>query len=277
MHKVIKVLNNNTVLAQHEEDEVIIMFKGIGFGKKAGETFEVPLHAKTFLMQKNYTSKNTDDSLFDALDPVYLEIAAEILKIAIEQFKDVNTDILVPLADHIFYAVKRMDENIFPSNPFTNDIRLLFPDEYDVALKGKDVIKQYANKDINDDEVGFITLHIHSAITENRVGESMEATQVIHDGIVKLQEDLHITIDVNSISYSRLMNHIKFLLLRMNRNEKLEMDISAFTKERFPFAYEYASTMCQTISKVLNKPLPENEIGYLALHLERILSDAMKS
>ena len=30
--------------------------------------------------------------------------------------------------------------------------------------------------------------------------------------------------------------------------------------------------MCESLSKVLNKELPETEIGYLALHLERILS-----
>ena len=36
------------------------------------------------------------------------------------------------------------------------------------------------------------------------------------------------------------MNHIKFLILRVNSNEKLQMDISEFTKDRFPFAYEQA-------------------------------------
>ena len=73
-------------------------------------------------------------------------------------------------------------------------------------------------KTINEDEVGFITLHIHSAISSNQVAESMEATRVIHEGIVKLQKDLNIIIDVQSISYVRLMNHIKFLILRVNSN-----------------------------------------------------------
>lgn len=159
-----------------------------------------------------------------------------------------------------------------PSNPFINDIRLLFPDEYEVALIGRDVIKKFVFKTINEDEVGFITLHIHSAISSNQVAESMEATRVIHEGIVKLQKDLNIIIDVQSISYVRLMNHIKFLILRVNSNEKLQMDISEFTKDRFPFAYEQAFNMCKALSKVLKKDLPESEVGYLALHLERILS-----
>lgn len=36
-----------------------------------------------------------------------------------------------------------------------------------------------------------------------------------------------------------------------------------------------ARHMCESLSKVLNKKLPETEIGYLALHLERILSITM--
>lgn len=65
-----------------------------------------------------------------------------------------------------------------PLNPFINDIRLLFPDEYEVALEGREVINKFISRMINDDEVGFITLHIHSAISSNQVAESMEATRI---------------------------------------------------------------------------------------------------
>ena len=272
MYEVVKVLNNNTILAHRDHEEVIIMYKGIGVGKKAGEHFEIPNQAKRYFMQKSYQTKNNVHDIINYIEPVYLEIAAEIIRLAEIKFEKVSHDILLPLADHIYYAIKRMEENIMPSNPFTNDIRLLFPDEYEIAAKGKEVIEKYVRRVINDDEIGFITLHIHSAISSNKVAESMEATRVIHEGILQLQSDLHIVIDVQSISYVRLMNHIKFLILRLNTNEKLQMDISEFTKDKFPFAYEQARHMCESLSKVLNKELPETEIGYLALHLERILS-----
>lgn len=50
------------------------------------------------------------------------------------------------------------------------------------------------------------------------------------------------------------------------------MDITEFTKEKFPFAYEQARVLCEQLSHVLHKDLPDSELGYLALHLERILS-----
>ena len=277
MYQVLKVLNNNTILAKEDDNEIIVMAKGIGFGKKVNEHFEIPPHAKKYMMQKNYQAKDKLKKVIDYINLVYLEIAAEIIKEATNKFEQVNHDILIPLADHIYFAIKRMDENIMPTNPFTYDIRLLFPDEYEVALKSKEIIKSFINKEINNDEVGFITLHIHSAISSNKVGESMEAARVVHESIIKLQTDLNMKIDVESISYARLMNHIKFLIIRLNTNEQLQMDISEFTKNKFPFAYEQAVRMCNALSKVLNKELPESEVGYLALHLERILSSAFQN
>ena len=277
MYQVLKILNNNTILAKEGNNEIIILAKGIGFGKKVNDHFEIPPQAKKYMMQKNYQAKDKLKKVIDYINPVYLEIAAEIIKEATNKFQKVNHDILIPLADHIHFTIKRMDENIMPSNPFTYDIRLLFPDEYEVALKSKEIIKSFINKEINNDEVSFITLHIHSAISSNKVGESMEAARIVHESIIKLQTDLNVKIDIESISYARLMNHIKFLIIRLNTNEQLQMDISEFTKDKFSFAYEQAIRMCDNLSKVLHKELPESEVGYLALHLERILSSAFQN
>ena len=255
MYTIIKVLNNNTVLAKHDHEEIIVMFKGIGFGKKAGECLEIPPQAKKYLMQKTYQSKDRFQNIIEYIDPIYLEITDEILKRAEARFAKIDYNILLPLADHIFFTMKRMKENILPSNPFHYDIQLLFPDEYEVAQEARDIIFQYTSQMINDDEVGFITLHVHSAVSTNKVVESM---------------------DVHSISYARLMNHIKFLIVRINTGEKLQMDISEFTKDKFPFAYQQAQQMCDSLSKILKKEMPETEVGYLALHLERILSSTVQ-
>lgn len=272
MYKIIKILNHNAILACKDHEEVIVMYKGIGFSKKVDDEIEIPSQAKRYLMEKSDKGNEKSNEIISYIDPIYLEIAAEILKQTKDKFGDANETILLPLADHIYFVIKRMQDNIMPSNPFIHDIKLLFPDEYEVALNARDIIFKYVEKEINDDEVGFITMHIHSAVSSNQVVETIEATQVVHDSIDKLQKDLNITIDVNSISYARLMNHIKFLLVRINKDEELAIDISEFTQDKFPFAYEEASHICDSLSKVLKKKLPHTEVGYLALHLERILS-----
>ena len=43
MYRIEKVLNHNTVMAIHQDDhkEVLIMGKGVGFGRKVAERIEV--------------------------------------------------------------------------------------------------------------------------------------------------------------------------------------------------------------------------------------------
>ncbi|MFQ7172737.1 MAG: hypothetical protein ACLRQF_12070 [Thomasclavelia ramosa] len=48
------------------------------------------------------------------------------------------------------------------------------------------------------------------------------------------------------------MNHIKFLILRLNKNEELQMDISEFTKDKFPLHMNRQVT-CEALSKVLKR------------------------
>ncbi len=275
MYEIVKVLNNNALLVLKGNEELIVMAKGLGFGKKSGQKVEVPRNAKQYKMQKSYQSKQESNNIIDYIDPIYIEIASEIISCIKEKFGKVEHDILLPLADHLYFAIKRIKDNDLPTNPFYMDIQLVFPDEYEVALKAKDIIKKYIGVEINADEVGFITLHIHSSVSVNKVGESMEVMRVMRDFFNNLQKELNIRIDLNSLSYIRLMNHIKFLLLRLNNDEELQMDISSFTKDKFPFAYERARLLCEELSKVLNKELPDSELGYLALHLERILSSTI--
>lgn len=52
MYQVLKILNNNTILAKEDDNEIIVMAKGIGFGKKIDEHFEIPPHAKKYMMKR---------------------------------------------------------------------------------------------------------------------------------------------------------------------------------------------------------------------------------
>ena len=81
MFRVIKPLNNNGLLALTEEGrEVILLGKGIGFGKKSGERIE----SLTCLPQAKVYHLVTDDEnsalqRVNGLDPHAVELAARVL------------------------------------------------------------------------------------------------------------------------------------------------------------------------------------------------------
>ncbi|MDY6355549.1 MAG: PRD domain-containing protein, partial [Lachnospiraceae bacterium] len=79
------------------------------------------------------------------------------------------------------------------------------------------------------------------------------------------------SIDVMSLSYNRLMNHIRCMVARIVSGEKLKMNINDYMSVKFPEAFQAAQTICDEISQRLKLPVEEVEIGYLAMHMERMM------
>ena len=193
-----------------------------------------------------------------------------------KKFKKVDENILCPLADHIAFAIKRIKNNEHISNPLTQDIRALFSEEYEVACKGKDIIKEVEGVEINEDEIGYIALHIHSSLGNEKISQAMETAMLVRDCITSIEQNIGKTIDIESLSYNRLMSHIKYMAARTLKGETIKLDMNDYIKERFPKSFEIAEDICRKLGSELNKEIKEVEIGYLAMHIERVFSDELK-
>ena len=271
MFRVIKILNNNGVLALKPDNytEVIILGKGIGFGKKINERFEDTADAKIYELKKD-TDRGSSFSLVQKLEPVYLEIAAEILQTAKSQLGELDENILLPLADHIAFAVQRIRNNGVLVNPMTQDVKALFEEEFKAALEGKDIILKKTDVELNDDELSYIALHLHSARGEEKLSEIMKQTQLIHECISRIEKQINISLDADTIAYNRLLSHMKYMLIRMEKGEKIELDMNAYIEHQYPDTYEFAKGICELIEKETGLPFVPEEIGYLAIHIERV-------
>lgn len=267
--KIIKILNHNSIIVHDQINHKVflLLYKGIGFGKKINEIIDIPSQCKTYELHKT-TTKGKTEQILNSIDPIYLEISSDILSLAKRQFHYIDENILLPLADHIAFAIQRIQNGTNISNPFSHEIRLLYPDEFEIAYHAKDMIQNRLGYDINDDEIGYITLHIHSARDHNH--EGMLVAVIINESIQEIAREYNITIDVNSIAYSRLMTHMKYLLMRLNNHEELRLDMDEYTRINIPQSYKLAQKILLRIEGALNMPIPRIETGYLAMHIERI-------
>ena len=134
MYRVSKILNNNGVIAINTEDnqEYVLLGKGIGFGKKVSQRFEVTEDTATYRLTEQ-TDRGSAKSLVQEMDPEFLEIADEVIREAEKVFGKVDRRIMIPLADHISFAVSRIRNQEQISNPLTDDIRVLFHNEFQAA------------------------------------------------------------------------------------------------------------------------------------------------
>lgn len=266
MYKVKKIINNNALLTidQSTQKEVIFMGNGVGFNRKQDELIDSIKDCKIYNVSESI--KNVTDTI----DTIYLDIASLILDEAENQFEQVDRMIQFALADHIAFAIERIKNKMIISNPFTKDISLLFKDEYRIALKGRSIIKEKLKVEINDDEVGYITLHVHSALDHDSVSNSMKTTILINEAIDSIEKLCQITVNKDSLLYSRLLVHLKYMFVRLSKGERLNIDMDEYVSANFPESYKVAKIICDSIKSNSDYDIPFTEIGYLAIHIERI-------
>lgn len=158
MYRVSKVLNNNGVIAinMEENQEYVLLGKGVGFGKKVSQRFEMPSGCTLYRLAQE-TERGSAKELAKSVAPEFLEIADEILREAEKTFGDtIDKGILFPLADHISFAVGRIRNHEQISNPLTDDIKVLFYSEFKVAEVLKKILKERMDIEIDEHEVGYV-------------------------------------------------------------------------------------------------------------------------
>ena len=273
MYRVSKVLNNNGVIAidMDENKEYVILGKGVGFGKKVSQRFDKPEGCTTYRLEQE-TERGSAKELVKGIEPEYLEIADAILTESQKVFGDsIDRGILFPLADHISFAVARIRRNEQISNPLTDDIRVMFYKEYKVASCIRELLKERLPIEIDEHEIGYLALHVHSAIVEENVSQAMEVARAVRESISLVEHITGHTIDVMSLSYNRMMNHIRYMVARAVSGEKLKVNMNDYMSVKFPKAFQAAKRICEEMEKRLKLPMEEIEIGYLAMHIERIM------
>ena len=165
MFRVKKVLNHNTLIGIGMDDnqEYLLIGKGIGFGKKVSERIEAPEDCTVYSLYEQ-TQRGPAAELVKSVDPVFLEISEQILKESERIFGKIDWAILFPMADHIAYAVKRIRNQEQISNPLTEDIRALFHMEYKTAQRVGPILKDRLDVEIDEHEIGYIALDRKSVV-----------------------------------------------------------------------------------------------------------------
>ena len=144
----------------------------MGFGKKPTEQIEKLPGAKVYSLVTRRKQESVLKTV-NGIRPEFIEATGKIIEEAENVFQKINHEMLLARWQiSIALAAKRAKkENRQLPNPFTPDIRVLFGEEYQVALKGRQILQQLTGYEISEDEVGFITLHIHAGLSDEAVSK----------------------------------------------------------------------------------------------------------
>ncbi|MBB5354087.1 transcriptional antiterminator/beta-glucoside operon transcriptional antiterminator [Anoxybacillus mongoliensis] len=271
--RIEKVLNNNVLIASHPTyDEVVLIGKGIGFGKKKGDVIEQKGVEKWFIL-KNEREQEQYKKLLPHVDEEFIGLMNDIIHhIQKRTNSSLNEHIHVALTDHILFAIKRLEQGMDIKNPFLVETKSLYPLEYDVATEVVNMLNDRLHIQLPEGEIGFIALHIHSALTNHQLSEVNQHSQLISRLVSVVEEQLDIRIDRESIHYLRFVRHLRYAIERVKKGEKIEepKKLSNILKETYPLCYNLSWKLIKIMQQTLQLPVDEAEAVYLTLHLQRL-------
>ncbi|MGD6805092.1 glucose PTS transporter transcription antiterminator GlcT [Rossellomorea vietnamensis] len=271
--EVKKVLNNNVLIAKHESyDEVVLIGKGIGFTAKKGDRIENDIVEKMFVL-KGQKEQEQYKMLLPYLEEDMLDTiisAIELIRNRTNSF--LNEHIHVALTDHILFAMNRLMKGMAIRNPFLMETKALYPFEYEVAKDVITLLNEETNVELPEGEIGFIALHIHSAMMNKDLALVNRHSQLIGTLTSMIEETLQVHIDKESVPYMRLVRHLRYTIERVLRQERVQEPekIALLLKEEYPLCYNLSWKLIKIMQQTLKKPVDDAEAVYLTMHLQRI-------
>lgn len=266
--KCIKNINNNICLCLDSKGREIIAFgKGIGFIKPP---YDIPLS------KINRTFYNIKDADFEAMKNIPVEvinIAINIIdKASIYLNAKYPSSAIFAMADHINYALKRANENIYLDMPIVQDLKLLYPKEMELAVNTIDYINKELNANLLRNEIGMIALHLIND-REVVVKEQQNTEEIIEKCTHIIEEKVNIKIDKNSFNYSRFVTHFDYMLKRIKESKQatmLDKDVFKMLIEKYPENYKAAKCIQEILFENENLRLNDGEMFYLLIHINRL-------
>jgi transcriptional antiterminator len=270
---VAKVLNNNVIIAEHPQyAEVVVIGKGIGFNRKTRDRINLSSVEKMFIL-RSQEEQEQYKQLVPQVDEKLIEVVQEIvLHIMQSSRQALNEHIHIALTDHISFAIRRSEQHIAIHNPFLYETREIYPEEYRLAEYAVDRINEAMKVSLPPDEIGFVALHIVSALSNRHISEVKQHSQLIGDMVGLVEDNLEYRIPRDSLDYSRLVTHLRFVLERLRRGETVRetSSLDGLMKREYPEMYMLAWKLTKVIEQRVHIPVYPAEVSYLTIHLQRL-------
>ena len=269
-----KVINNNVISAYDvNQQEIVIMGKGIGFKAHTGELIDESKIEKVFRIENEKLSRQFQE-LLENIPLEHMQLTSDIISYAIKNLNvQLNQNIYITLTDHINFAIQRQSQGIQLKNALLWETKKFYHQEYLMGQYAVDLLNEKLGTEFTEDEAGFIALHFVNAEYNTTINDTFEMTNMIQKILELVRLEMGIEFDEESLHYERFITHLKFLVQRLYRHELLkdeEIEFARMMENKYPKEYECSKHIAEYIEKEYGSRIASEEIMFLAIHIKRV-------
>ncbi|WP_017811285.1 MULTISPECIES: PRD domain-containing protein [Paenibacillus] len=273
--KIKKILNNNAVVVDDHGQEKIVMGGGISFEKGKNDIVDAQRIEKVFILEDQERYGYLQEML-QKLPEEEIAVSESIISYAEQELQvSFNEHIHIALTDHLSFALERLRSGMVIHNTLLEEIRLLYPAEFQIGLHARQLIARRLQVDIPEDEVGYIAMHIHTA----RMNAGAQATAagmaaIMKDIVEEIEDVIDQPLDRKSSAYERLMSQLKSILQDHQQDQpgsELDPEIIRIAIERYSSIYAQVEEMSAQIEDEYGYVLTESQRVLIAIEVNRLL------
>ena len=195
-----KILNNNVVITtNYQMEEIIVMGKGLAYGKQAGDNIDMNKINKTFEVSLKPSQRKMINMLKD-IPLEYMEISDCVIKEAKVDL-EVDDSLYISLTDHIHTSIERYKEGVYLKNHMLFEIKNFYSKEFELGLffglRVFNKIKQVEDITLNNDLLEIMKeKYVESYLCTSKIQSHIEKTYHYE---LNDEEVLYLTIHVAKI------------------------------------------------------------------------------
>lgn len=272
--RIEKVINNNIIQARDNNGvELVVMGRGIGFGKGPGSEINSAAVEKIFRLDK-MDDKEHFKELLASLPLEHIRLANEIISYARESLKIMlNQNVYLTLTDHISFAIDRYRAGMSFSNLLSDEVRLFYPVEYSVGRYALELIEERTGYRLPEDEAASVALHIVNGETNLVMGTAFKMIKMMREMMEFVERHIAIP-EGRDYPKDRLISDLKQLANRLVSEEPMnghkDEALYRFVEENYMEEYRIINELDDYIKTVYQCCMTEEEKIYLTLNIKRM-------
>lgn len=270
-----RVLSNNAAVAVDTEgNEVVALGRGVGFGARPGARIDPERVEQVFVAGGDAASHR----MMQFLSEVPLECvraAAAVADIAHDRLDiKVSQALILPLADHLQFAVQKHQEGLVLTAPLRWEVRQLYPAELAAGEAAVERASAMLGIPLDPDEAVSFALHfVNAQFASPGLVRAARMTEVISQVMELVQKTMALTIDQDSMSAARFVTHLRYLFVRVESRKQITDPHPTFVEaiaNAHPEAMACAQKVRFLIEMGMSTTLTPDETAYLGLHVARL-------
>ena len=274
--RIKKVINNNILcVVEDNGSEMIVTGRGLGFKRKIGERIDPALFEKTYHMEGKAEQRKLRE-LVAQIPIEHLKLTQDLIEyIKTQVTTPLNESLLITLADHISFAIKRKDEGIEFTNPLQGAIISYYPTEYHLGQHCLRMIRDELDVELNPSEAAFIALHIVNAELNTSMSVMYDITKLIEGALEVVEYYYQKTFDRESLDFNRFVVHLRYFAQRLfqaapSQADEYDTDFQEMIIRSCKQHYKCAQCVGEYVRNTYHKEVSDAELIYLTIHLKRI-------